>query len=110
MGKPLGILGSRRVAWVEADGAVQPVDRPWRVAWWVASEERWHRPERDASLRQRLVDDLPIVETALRGPGGDAIATAYGFAGTAGRPEFALGVTNDSAVPIVVAVVIGPAT
>src|SRR5439155_7592819 len=38
---------------------------------------RWHCPSREASVRQRLVDAAPVVETAMRVPGGDAVQRAY---------------------------------
>lgn len=80
------------------------------MEWWVASEQRWHHPRGDHTLRQRLVDGLPVVETAVRVPSGDVVGTAFAFAGSGGSPQLALGVRNDSPLPVAVAFVLGPAS
>jgi hypothetical protein len=105
----LGIAGSGPVASVDPTGTIRLGDRPWSARWWVAGEDRWHRADADAAVRQRLVDDLPIVETALRVPSGDAVATTYAFAGAAGEAEVASRLANDSPVPVAAALVVGPA-
>ncbi|MCB0963541.1 MAG: hypothetical protein KDA98_09615, partial [Acidimicrobiales bacterium] len=50
----------------------------WSLDWWVGAEDRWHVPAREAAVRQELVGDVPVVETRVRIPGGDAVARAYG--------------------------------
>jgi hypothetical protein len=87
---------------------VAPTDADWTARWWVAGEDRWHRPDVDAAVRQRLVDDTPVVETTVRVPGGDALGFAYGYAAGADA-AWAGRVTNASPVPVAVALVVGPA-
>jgi hypothetical protein len=47
------------------------------LSWYIAADDRWHTPSREAAVRQRLVDGVPVVETVVRVPGGDAIQRAY---------------------------------
>jgi hypothetical protein len=105
----LGILGSGPLVEVDETGTLQPLDAAWTLRWWVAGEDRWHRADRDPAVRQRQIDDLPLVETSVRVPSGDAVAVAYGFAGVGGAPLVVTRLTNESPVPIAAAVVVGPA-
>lgn len=45
----------------------------WSLDWWVRAGEEWVFPSRAASVRQRLVDEMPVVETVLRIGGGDVV-------------------------------------
>jgi len=45
----------------------------WSLDWWVRAGEEWVFPSRAASVRQRLVDGMPVVETILRVGGGDVV-------------------------------------
>ena len=69
--------------------------------WWVAADDRWHTPAREVTCRQRLVEGVPVVETAIRVPGGDAVQTAYAVADGGGLAVVAL--ENRSPAPIAVA-------
>ncbi len=60
-------------AFVDPDDAAAPLDRGWRIAWAVGTEDRWHIAGREAAVRSRLVDDVPLTETAMRIPGGDVV-------------------------------------
>lgn len=60
-------------AFVDPDDASAPLDRGWRIAWAVGTEDRWHIAGREAAVRSRLVDDVPVTETAMRIPGGDVV-------------------------------------
>jgi hypothetical protein len=103
---PLGTLGSRPIASVRPDGTIVDADGTSELRWWVLAEDRLHVTEREAAVRQRLVDDAPVVETAVRVPGGDVVATAYG-AVKAGSPAPLVGVEirNATAVPVIIVVV-----
>jgi len=55
----------------------------WSLDWWVRADEEWVFPSRAASVRQRLVDGMPVVETILRIGGGEVehrVAAARGAA------------------------------
>jgi len=46
-------------------------------AWQVAASDRWHDPRSAASIRQRIIDGTPVVETKLAVPGGDVVSRAF---------------------------------
>ena len=72
--------------------------------WWIGADDRWRVPARETAVRQSLVDDVPVVRTAMRVPGGDAVQYVYGAAG-AGEP-IVVEIENDSPAPFVVAFVV----
>ncbi len=80
--------------------------------WWVGAEDRWHLPQHEASVRQHLVGDAPVVETAMRVPGGDALHRAYVVRDRDGEGEardlLVVEIENRSAVPFAVALVVAP--
>lgn len=84
--------------------------------WWVGADDRWHLPSREASVRQRLVDDAPVVETTMRIPGGDAVHRAFATRGPGSGPGAAcdhwvvVEVENRSRVPFALALVVRPFT
>src|SRR5207244_3026180 len=73
----VGNVGSDREAIVDPRGLVTPWFDGWSLDWWVGADDRWHFPSREVSVRQRLVDDAPVVETVMRVPGGDAVERVY---------------------------------
>src|SRR5438094_3418428 len=73
----VGNVGSDREAIVDPRGLVTPWFDGWSLDWWVGADDRWHFPSREASVRQALVDDAPVVETVMRVPGGDAVERVY---------------------------------
>ncbi len=103
---PLGTLGSGPIAWVDERGTVEASQHFTR--WWVRAEDRWHRNDTDAAVRQRLVDFGPVVETSMRVPGGDVVMTTYAIA-TDGPPVVVARLTNTSPLPVAVALVVDSA-
>src|SRR5438270_5677328 len=77
----VGNVGSPWEAIVDARGLVTPWFDGWSLDWWVGADDRWHFPSREVSVRQRLVDAAPVVETAMRVPGGDAVQRVYAVQG-----------------------------
>lgn len=110
---PVGTLDAGVLADVDAAGAVQVRGALWSLDWWVGAEDRWHHPAREASVRQRVVDASPVVETLLRVPGGDVVTRTYGVQASAGRwrgPSVVVEVENSTAVPVALAFVVRPVT
>jgi hypothetical protein len=103
--RPVGTIAGGVTARVDERGAIAPVDRRWTLGWWVGADDRWHRAEREIAVRQRLVDDTPVVETAMRVPGGDIVQRVYGVRSGDGD---AVVVTfeNQTSVPVALTVVI----
>ena len=101
----IGILGSPHRAAVDERGTVLVDGRP-PVEWWIGAEDRWHLApvERRGRVRQWLVDDMPVVATALRVPGGEVVHRAFGVR-VGGRDVVAIEVENTSPVPVGLALV-----
>jgi hypothetical protein len=103
----VGNLDSPWEAIVDPKGLVTPWFDGWSLDWWVGAEDRWHLPSREAAVRQRLVDDAPVVETAMRVPGGDILHRA--FAVRDGGEEFVVvEVENATPVPVALAFAVRP--
>ena len=73
----VGNVGSPWEAIIDPRGLVTPWFDGWSLDWWVGADDRWHFPSREVSVRQRLVDAAPVVETAMHVPGGDAVQRVY---------------------------------
>ena len=69
----IGVLGGNRDATVDRRGMVAPRATTWELDWWIGADDRWHVPKREAAVRQHLVDGMPVVQTAMRVPSGDAV-------------------------------------
>jgi len=109
------LVGTRSTvdrAIVDPRGLVTP-GAGWSVDWWVGADDRWHTPATEAGVRQRLVDDTPVIETLMRIPGGDAVQRVYAIHATAespfGQDFVVIEVENRSAVPFAVAFAVLPA-
>lgn len=100
----VGVLDGRARAVVDPSGRVQPVERTWRLDWWIGADDRWRVPERETTVRQTLLGDAPVVQTAMHLPGGDVLQRVYGarLPGEAVVVE----IENASAVPFVAALVV----
>jgi hypothetical protein len=80
----VGSLGNAGRASVDARGAIRVFGASWTLGWWIGGDDRWHLPAVEAAVRQRTVEGTPVVETAMRVPGGDAVQRAYGIGGPGG--------------------------
>jgi hypothetical protein len=96
-----GVVGGRWRATVTEWGALEPWDGSNTTDWFVAADDRWHRPGDEAATRQVRVDGTPVVETRVRIPGGDAVQRVYSVADAGGLTI--IEVTNESTLPIAVA-------
>ena len=96
-------VGVRGAAW---RGEVTPwgdvlVDDEVRLRWFVAADDRWYEPARETTVRQRQISGVPIVETRVKVPGGDAVQRVYGVANSGGA--IVVEIYNDSSLPFAVA-------
>lgn len=73
----VGNLGSPREAIVDTRGLVTPWFDGWSLDWWVGAADGWHFPSLDPAVRQCLLDDAPVVETAMAVPGGEVVERVY---------------------------------
>jgi hypothetical protein len=105
----IGNLSSPVRAVVDERGLVTPWVGGWSLDWWIGAEDRWHYPSRETTVRQTLVGCSPVVETAMRVPGGDAVHRAYAVKGSGAWGELVvIEVENRSAVPFAVALSVRP--
>jgi hypothetical protein len=107
----VGNLDSPWEAIVDPRGLVTPWFDGWSLDWWVGADDRWHLPSREANVRQRLVGDTPVVETAMRVPGGDVIERVYAArrSSTEGGGELVVAeVENATKVPVALALAVRP--
>ncbi|MGH9033503.1 MAG: hypothetical protein ACRDZV_15370, partial [Acidimicrobiia bacterium] len=100
----VGTLGTSRGALVDDRGCVAPDGARFELDWWIGAEDRRHLPAREASVRQRRPGIAPVVETAMRVPGGDAIQRVYGAGGPA--DVVVIEIENAAAVPFAVGLVL----
>ena len=111
----IGLRGGRATAHVDTAGVVhlELQSRGWRRAlrqageqrqlgWWVAAEDRWHDPRAEASVRQRLIDGTPVVETKVAVPGGDIVQRVYVVADHEGCVVMEVANASRSAVAVAV--------
>jgi hypothetical protein len=96
-----GALGGRWRAEVTEWGAVVPQDGSPVLDWAVAADDRWHRPRDEPTVRQRRPGGLPVFETRVRIPNGDAVQRVWSAADAGGLTL--VEVANDSPLPIAVA-------
>ena len=93
------------VATVDRSGTVVPVGAGWQVGWAVGAEDRWHIAAEEAAVRSRLIDEMPVIATAMKVPGGDVV-----LRGAAGRDAKGRGVVlefmNDTPVPVSLALAV----
>jgi hypothetical protein len=107
----VGNLDSPWEAIVDPRGLVTPWFDGWSLDWWVGADDRWHLPSRDVGIRQRLVGSSPVVETALRVPGGDVLERVYAVRRTSaegGGELVVVEVENATSVPVALALAVRP--
>ncbi len=107
----LGTLGGAERAVVDPRGLVTPWPDGWSLDWWIGADDAWHLPSRSAGVRQRLVEDAPVVETVVRIPGGDLVHRTWAVAAGEGVPEggaVVVELENASPVPVAVALALRP--
>lgn len=96
----LGVRGGSFSATVNERGAIT-VDGGRVVNWFVAADDRWHTPSVEQGVRQQRRAGVPVVETRVRIPGGDAVQRVWCVPDAGGL--VIVEITNDSTLPIAVA-------
>jgi len=113
---PLGTVDAGVIADCDPAGMVQMRGERWSVDWWIGAEDRWHYPSLDAAVRQRRIGDSPVIETAMRVPGGDIIQRVFGVRATSAQSEgsiwddsaLVIEIENLTAVPVALAILLRP--
>jgi len=106
----VGTIAMGALAIVDPTGLVMPTTGGWGIDWMVQAGDRWYLPAREASVRQRAIDDAPVIETAIRIPDGDAIHRVFGISGERDFGDVVvIEIENSSPVPIALALALRPA-
>ena len=101
------MLGGKRDATVDRSGVVVAARAPtWELDWWIGADDRWRVPAHEAAVRQQLVDGMPVVQTSMRVPGGDAVQRVVRRAGGDVGEVAVVEIANDSPAPFVAALVV----
>jgi hypothetical protein len=103
----VGVLGGRHPGRVGSAGLVTPAGGAWSVDWRIGTGDRWYDPATEPTLRQRRIGIGPVLETTIRVGSGDARHIAYG-AMVGGREVIVVEVTNDSPLPVALALAVRP--
>jgi hypothetical protein len=106
----IGVLGAGKRATVGPHGQVMPERAGWELEWWIGADDRWHVASDEIAVRQARVDAMPVVQTSMRVPGGDAVHRAFGAPVPDAGAVAVVEVTDDSPAPFVVALVVNGAT
>lgn len=105
----LGNVGGAHDVVVDRRGglALPPGAGP-ALDWWVGAADRWHHPAEEAgtAVTQQRVDGLPVVETAMRVPGGQVVHRAWAVAAPGGADVVVVELENRSKEPVAVAAVV----
>lgn len=106
----IGVPEGYERAQVDPRGLV--VSGGWSLDWWIRAGEDWVFPSRATAVRQRLLDNMPVVETVLRAGDGDVVHRASAARGTADAPWAAealvVEISNQTGAPIAVALAARP--
>lgn len=95
-----GVTGSRWRASITPWGGLEPWDGQ-SVDWFVAADDRWHVPSREAAVRQQRIDGTPVTETRVRVPNGDVVQRIYSVVDAGGVTV--IEVENESTLPVAIA-------
>jgi hypothetical protein len=104
----IGNLGSTRRAQVGSGGRVE-LPSGTILEWWVRSADRWHVPTLDVTVRDWMLDNTPVLKSAVRVPGGDATGSVYSTV-QGPREIVALVVENNTKAPLAAGLVVRSAT
>jgi hypothetical protein len=98
------VLGVRAGGWhaiVNERGSIRMEEQPTPLDWYVAADDRWHNPAKETTVRQTRRAGVPIIETRVRIPSGDAVQRVYAVPDHGGL--LVVEISNESTLPIAVA-------
>ncbi len=73
----VGNPDSSKEAIVDPAGLVTPWPHGWSLDWWVDAGNGWQFPSRHSSIKQRLLDNAPVVETSMPVSSAECIHRVY---------------------------------
>ena len=96
-----GVTGQPWRASITPWGALEPWDDTPPIGWYVAADDRWHRPAEEQSVRQQRVEGTAVSETRVRVPSGDVVQRIFSVADAGGLTI--IEVENESTMPVAIA-------
>ncbi len=99
-----GTLSAR----IDATGAVRIPGASWVLDWMVRTQDGWHTAADAGTVRRRLIDLTPVVETRLRVTGGEVVHRAFVASDRDGDPAVVVEIRNNSSHAVGVAAVLRP--
>ena len=105
----LGALDGRGWALVDPRGLVSLGAGRGSLDWWVRTGDGWVFPSRQATVRQHLLDDAPVVATRIRVAGGEIeqrVAVARPPRG--GMDAAVVEIENHTGTPVAIALAVRP--
>jgi hypothetical protein len=100
----IGNLGSTRRAEVGSGGALH-LPGGTVIEWWVRSGDKWHVPSVDVTVRDWMLDNSPVLKSAMRIPGGDVTSSVYTTV-QGQREVVCIELTNATKAPIAAGLVV----
>ena len=104
----LSTLGTGAVADVDHKGRISMRERPLSIDLWVGSGDRWWFPGREASVRQRRVEGLPVLETRMRVSDSDVVFTCWADEPGDDRGRVVVQLSTETDDPVVIGIVVRP--
>ncbi len=107
----LGTLDGPGEPIVDEVGIVQVAPGWPSIEWWIAGDDRWYFPAVEATVRQSLHHNTPVVETRMRVKGGDVCLRTFAVTvptTTGVRDVVVAEVENTSGVPCGAAFAVRP--
>lgn len=95
-----GVTGTRWRASITPWGGLVPWDGE-PLEWFVAADDRWHVPAKEAAVRQSRIGGTPVTETRVRVPTGDVVQRIYSVVDGGGITV--IEVENESTLPVAIA-------
>lgn len=108
---PLGTVDAAAIVDVDRRGLVAMRDAAWALDWWIGAEDRWHHASVETAVRQSALETAPVIETAMRVPGGDIVHRCFGARATSGEWDdscVVIEIENLASVPVALALVFRP--
>jgi hypothetical protein len=99
---PLAVAGETPIAFIDECGYLH-FEGGWRLEWWVGGDDHWHVPAASTSRRQRVLGTSPVLETAIRVPGGD-VAWRVAAAASSDGPAVVAEFENTATIPVAVGI------
>ena len=96
---------------IDTRGAIEVAGRNYVVDWWIGGDDKWYAPSSEVAVRQTRPSAAPVVVTRMRVHGADVVTTTWAAQADGSQgPAVVVEVSNETAVPVAVAVAVRAAS